>query len=168
MIAFSFCSGRVASAHYTHKGGGVNYLCATEQPKFLKFQNGFQGASAIYGTEYELNIFSTKFFGKQLHDHDAPCSVCYVQTRNAKLMIPGTYECPAGWTREYYGYLMSSHFNHNHPTDYVCVDHQAEPVPGSHVNRNGALLYSVEAQCGSLPCPPYTQSKELTCAVCTK
>jgi hypothetical protein len=26
----------------------------------------------------------------------------------------------------------------------------------------------VESHCGSLPCPPYVQGYELTCAVCTK
>jgi len=84
-------------------------------------------------------------------------------------MIPGTYQCPAGLTREYYGYLMSGNHNNNHQYDFVCVDHEADPVPDSGASRNGALIFPVEAHCGALPCPPrYTQGKELTCAVCTK
>jgi hypothetical protein len=39
---------------------------------------------------------------------------------------------------------------------------------GSHSNQDGALLYLAESSCGSLPCPPYGNAKELTCAVCTK
>ena len=52
--------------------------------------------------------------------------------------------------------------------DFVCVDKDPEYVPGSHKDMNGALLYHVEGQCGSLPCLPYVQYRELTCAVCTK
>ena len=75
-------------------------------------------------------------------------------------MIPATNKCPPGWTKEYHGYLMTSHRGHKHASAYVCVDSDAEVVPGSHGNTNGALLYVVESACGALPCRP--------CVVCTK
>lgn len=53
-------------------------------------------------------------------------------------------------------------------TDYICVDNDAEYVPGTKANKDGALLYPVEGVCGSLPCKPYVNGRELTCAVCTK
>ena len=34
-------------------------------------------------------------------------------------------------------------------------------------NDNQARLYPVEIECGSLPCPPFTQDRELQCAQCS-
>ncbi|XP_031564261.1 uncharacterized protein LOC116299688 [Actinia tenebrosa] len=121
----------------------------------------------MYGAEYELSSFNP-LNKKNLHHHDATCAICRVQTRSTKLMVPGTYSCPAGWTREYWGYLMSEKYNQAHSTEYVCVDKNAEYVPGSSTGRHGTLLYPVEGVCGSLPCGPYVHGQELTCAVCTK
>ena len=39
---------------------------------------------------------------------------------------------------------------------------------GSIANIPGTRFFPVEGRCGSLPCPPYKETKELTCAVCTK
>ncbi|KAK3739043.1 hypothetical protein QZH41_011885, partial [Actinostola sp. cb2023] len=162
--------GRIGGEHYSHPGGGVNYLCMTEKPDYLNTLKGWQYSGRVYGTEYEVYEYGSgkTLFGKTLHNHDAPCAVCHVKTRSAKLMIPGTYKCPAGWHREYYGYLMTEYYKHVHPMDYICVDKKADPVPASHSNKDGALLYPVESACGSLPCGPYANERELTCAVCTK
>ncbi|XP_031562347.1 short-chain collagen C4-like [Actinia tenebrosa] len=159
--------GRIGGENHAHKGGGANYVCLPETPKYGRYKNGHQNAGYMYGTEYEVNTYNP-FTKGHLHDHEAPCAVCYVTKRSAKMMIPATYECPAGWTREYHGYLMSAYHNHPHPTQYICVDNDAEGVPGTHANLNGALLYPVEGVCGSLPCHPYVTGRELTCAVCTK
>ena len=48
------------------------------------------------------------------------------------------------------------------------MDVSPESIAGGHANHDGALFYYTEARCGSLPCPPYEEEKELTCAVCTK
>jgi len=77
-------------------------------------------------------------------------------------MIPGTKVCPAGWNLEYAGYLMSSHYTQS-ASEFVCVDKDAE-AGGSNSNLGGGLLYPTEAECGSLPCLPYVQNRELTCA----
>ena len=63
---------------------------------------------------------------------------------------------------------MTSYHGHKNQKDFVCVDKDPEHVPGSQDNKNGALLYHVEGQCGALPCLPYVNHRELTCAVCTK
>ena len=96
-----------------------------------------------------------------VYDHNVPCAVCFSDARTTVLMISGRYSCPTGWTREYYGY---SH----HRSRYECVDVSPETVAGGGTNHDGALFYHVEPRCGSLPCPPYVEEKELTCAVCTK
>ena len=152
--------------HYTHTGGGVNYLCLPHNPKYGKYKDGGQNAGYIYGTEYEVN--DNNIFNKGLHNHEAPCVVCYVRSRGSMLMMPARNDCPSGWTEEYHGYLMTEHHSHKKSRDFICVDENAEYVPGSAANNNGALLYTVEGRCGSLPCLPYIDARELTCAVCTK
>ncbi|XP_031555088.1 short-chain collagen C4-like [Actinia tenebrosa] len=158
--------GRIGGEHDSHPGGGANYVCLPETPKYGRYKNGYQNTAFMYGTEYDLYYYNP--FTRNLHDHDAPCAVCYVTTRSAKMMIPATYECPARWTREYHGYLMSEHHTHRHSTNFICVDQYAQAVPGTHADRGGALLYPVEGVCGSLPCLPYVGGRELTCVVCTK
>ena len=159
-------TGRAAGSHYSHKGGGGNYQCIVEDPENFDFGPGTAEASYIYGAEYEMygNIPSSSL---RLHQHDVPCSVCYVAERETVLIIPGKYTCPQNWVREYYGYLMTERYGHNRST-FECVDVAAETITGGHANHNGALFYHVEPRCGSLPCPPYDPQKEMTCAVCTR
>ena len=154
-------AGRTAGSHYTHKGSGANYLCMPPDPQYnLQTENGVQSRSLLYGTEYEHPIVG-------LHDHNVPCSVCYAESRETVLMIPAKTDCPAAWTREYYGYLMSAHHSHQRSM-YECVDKSQEFIAGSIANQNGALFYHVEATCTGLQCPPYEAQKEVTCVVCTK
>lgn len=57
----------------------------------------------------------------------------------------------------------------NSRLQYVCVDQHTEFVPGEATDRGGAGLYHVEVYCATgILCPPYTSTKEVTCAVCTK
>ncbi|EDO37638.1 predicted protein, partial [Nematostella vectensis] len=120
----------------------------------------------IYQTEYEVN--DNSIFARGLHDYDAPCAACYVPKRTANIMIPATTACPSGWTREYWGYLMTSHYAQAHEYEYICVDTNAQAFPGSHANHNGALLYPVQVSCSGPQCKYYQGDKELTCVVCTK
>jgi len=154
--------------HYNHHGGGANYLCLPHNPKYDKYKNGHQYAGYMYGTEYEVSEYSGNPFKRNLHDHEAPCVVCFVKSRGSMLMMPARNDCPSGWTVEYTGYLMTAYHGHQHSTDFICVDGDPEFVPGSHADKNGALLYPVEGVCGSLPCLPYVSGRELTCSVCTK
>ncbi|XP_065884465.1 short-chain collagen C4-like [Dysidea avara] len=156
-------SGRAAGPHYTSPGGGTNPQCLPLDPNYLKYQSGRQSQSLIYGAEYE----NTNSLVANSHDGDVPCAVCYVPTRTTLYMLPAKYTCPTGWTTEYYGYLMSAYKSH-HRQQYSCVDHTLKTTIGSSPNHNGYLFYIVEAVCGALPCPPYEQTKELSCAVCTK
>jgi len=56
-------------------------------------------------------------------------------------MMPARNDCLSGWTEEYHGYLMTEDYAHKHSSDFICVDGDREYVPGSHANKNGALLY---------------------------
>lgn len=83
-------------------------------------------------------------------------------------MIPAKVTCPPSWTREYYGYLMSSRSGNNR-LSFICVDEDAVAVPGSHNTVDGpSLLYHDEVSCHGLSCPPYEEGAELACVVCTK
>ena len=154
--------GLAGGSAYTHSGGGANYLCLPKIPDYLL--NGLPSAvNYLYGAEYERPVpFSN------LDDHNVPCSVCYVDKRASKLMIPAKITCPSSWTQEYVGYLMTSKYDHARNAVYECVDKDAESVPGSAPNINGALFYHTVAKCTGLPCPPYVTTKTITCVVCTK
>jgi len=80
-------------------------------------------------------------------------------------MIPSCYECPPGWTTEYYGYLMAGYHGHKAATQFTCMDKNLEMIPGSGTDANGKLFFNVEAHCNHfIPC----SEKELTCVICTK
>ena len=140
-------------------------------PIWGNFNPAEKDEAYIYGAEYE--IYGHKnfpFYGRHevLHDHNVPCAVCQVSTRSMVLMIPARNQCYNGWTMEYHGYLMTENYNHLGRTEYACVDHDPDRDPAGYKNDNGVLMYVVEGKCGSLPCPPYEEGKEFTCAVCTK
>ena len=156
-------SGRAGGAHYGNKGGGGNPQCLPLDPNYQSYQSGSQATSYMYGAEY----ISTNFIKSNSPNSDVPCAVCYVPTRTALYMMPAKYTCPGEWTTEYHGYLMAERYNH-HRSLFSCVDKELRQVIGSGRADYGMVFHSVEGRCGSLPCPPYEETKELTCAVCTK
>ena len=161
-------SGRTGGSHYSHPGGGNNAQCLPMDPSFLTEISGKQNARGLmYGAEYET-FTDTNSHVHGRHDFDVPCAVCYVAERSTVYMVPAKYTCPSGWTREYYGYLMANHHAHKNNIQFTCVDTALKPVPGSAKHLDGFLFYFVEGRCGALPCPPYDNTRELSCAVCTK
>ena len=158
-------SGVVAGSHYNHYGAAVDPLCIpkTLSQQYLETNSGYQGYIEIYGAGYILS-------GPLAHSDGryAPCALCQVNGHTDKIMIPSRYECPSGWRREYYGYLMAGHYTHKSATQFTCVDKSVEQVPGSGINGIGYCFYTVEAryECRAnfLQCSP----SELTCVVCTK
>ncbi len=155
-------SGRVGGSPHQNQGGGSDYLCMPDDPEYgLAYKAGVQGHSPVDGAEYEVPIATNK------HDRNVPCAVCYVSSRTASIMIPARMNCYGNWTREYYGFLMADQYIHR-KTQFVCVDHSTEAIPGMPTNTNGALLYHVEATCNGLSCVKYSREKELNCVVCTK
>ena len=164
-------AGRAAGSHYTHKGGGANYICLTNTPNYLAPPSGSQVWQALlYGVEYETgNSGGYTALGplSAVHQHNVPCAVCYASTRGTSIMIPGQTRCPASWTLEYYGYLMAQHHGF-YRSMHECVDANPDSVPGSSANIDGDLFYHVRAECTGIACPPYQSRREVTCAVCTK
>jgi len=100
-------------------------------------------------------------------------AVCQAGVRSASVMMPARTGCPAGWTHEYSGYLMSEDSfsirtgTIRHGASYVCVDDAPELATGPS-SQDQARLFLVKVGCGSLPCSKYEQGAELACVVCTK
>ena len=155
-------SGVMAGSYYGHEGSAVDPLCIpkTLSQQYLEYNNNYQGYIQLYAAEYMTP-------GPLLHSSGrfAPCALCQVTGHTNKIMIPSRYECPNGWRREYYGYLMAGHYSNKAATQFTCVDKSVEPIRGSG-SGGGYWMYTVEANndCGFLPCSSY----ELTCVVCTK
>ena len=137
-------SGRAGGSDRHHKGGGGNPQCLSLDPNYLKTVSGNQNLAYIVGAEYEV----TNGLVANSHNTDIVCAVCYVPTRNVVYTLPAKYTCPTGWTREYYGYLMSERYNY-HRSTFSCVDHNLTPATGSNTNHGDFLFYPVGV-CGSL------------------
>ena len=163
--------GFAGGSHYSHKGAASSMLCLPKDPDWDagKYSDNTDPMTGlIYGTEYQDGERrSDRLFGESHYERDVPCVICEIRKRSLLLMIPGKTKCPAGWTSEYSGYLMSGHHEYS-PTNYYCVDKDSENLPGGESNLNGNLLYFVESRCGSLRCPPYVNGREFQCVVCTK
>ena len=158
-------SGKVGGSLWSDSGSGTNPQCLPLDPNFLRIISGSQHYRALmYGAEYET--YSPGYYQGR-YQSDIPCAVCHVSKHTSVYMVPAKYTCPTGWIREYYGYLMAEYYQYN-AAQYICMDTLLKPVPGSTTNHNGLLFHFVEGRCGSLPCPPYDNTTELTCAVCTK
>ena len=163
-------AGFTGGSYYTDAGAASNYLCLSSNPLWGHYNDAHDSYAHVYGTEYEFEGVaggSSQFFGTNMEEEDAPCSVCR-SSRPTVIMIPGRNQCYPGWTLEYKGYLVAGGYNQAAATEYVCLDDQPEMLQKGHANDNGKLFYFAEGRCGSLPCPPYVDGRELTCVVCTK
>jgi len=173
--------GYITGAYYNQEGSGGNFLCAHEHPVWGK--NNVPGMQSytglLYGTEYEIwsqygypnnNPFqSDNARGADLNNRDVFCVLCYVPNSSTNFMLTGRPDCGEDndqFKVEYKGYLMSERSDHKR-SEYICVDEAPEGRLGSEANLDGALLYPVQAACGSLPCPDYVDGNEVTCAVCS-
>ena len=124
----------------------------------------------VYSSEYQTEHAPAQYMADVIN-HTPTCAVCRAPPgRTGKLMIPARNECPSSeWRLEYAGYLMAEQYD-NKRSEFICMDREMEAEPGTMGNENGALFYLTEARClvgGGLPCGPYINGYELTCAVCT-
>ena len=164
--------GYAGGSYYSHTGGAANLICLPEEPTWSNYSDkeSIYGAF-VHGAEYFIgnsqDAAQIQFFENDLHQNDVPCAVCRSR-RPAMVMIPGRNDCYDSWTVEYNGYLSAGSYNNNASSEYVCLDANPEVVDGGKQAVGGALFYLVEADCGSLKCPPYVKGRELSCVVCTK
>ena len=63
---------------------------------------------------------------------------------------------------------MGNNYGYTSASEFICLDNRPEARAGGSVNREGKLLYIAAGFCGSLPCPPYVNGRQITCVVCSK
>jgi hypothetical protein len=140
-------------------------LCLTSSPTWDAYNDGAQYGNMLYGVEYSTGGGSPVL--QSLNGYNVPCAVCERSSSTMVFMLPGSQSCPAGWTAMYAGYLMSTHYTQT-KNEHICVDRNAVGM-GSSNFETGTYLYPTESMCGgSLPCGPYVNYREVTCAVCAK
>lgn len=162
--------GYAAGPRYNEPGGGADLLCLHESPQWYRIISAVAGPANLWSAEFRSvsGLFDTINNGYlPLEYQDVPCAVCHTHTKTQQIMIPARRECPAGWRREYWGYLFSQHSSHTKGT-HTCIDEAPETVPGGSAGASVHLLYPVEARCPGLRCPPYIDGAEVMCVVCTK
>ncbi len=100
-----------------------------------------------YGKMVEYKTFTNS------NNYTAACAVCMVEWRSSIMVLPATYECLGGWTKEYEGYLM---------TGNTCVDKEmkGEYIP-SDPEEEPSLRHEVVTNLG------YQNQKVLSCVVCS-
>ncbi|XP_077866475.1 uncharacterized protein LOC144354682 [Saccoglossus kowalevskii] len=162
-------SGIMGGKHPNKKGSGTNYLCLPNEPKEID-------GSVISGPQFDRgDIYNTQYyttdgpFARQRY-HDLPCAVCWDPDHSSTILYPARDDCPSDWRNEYSGYLMTARDN-QYATEFVCVDRAGEILVGTASEAFGALLSWVEPVCNTaegLPCGPYVNGHELSCAVCAK
>jgi hypothetical protein len=170
--------GYMTGKHVGKPGSGANFLCAHEDPKFVRGVPGRAPAGyagLLSGVEIHVNPLYNSLFsvenlpGGVLTTQDMPCARCYVAESTDLMMVPGRPDCgSSGYDLMYSGFLISqASYDGRQGSEYVCLDEKPEGRAGGSGNENNAVIYPVEVECGSLPCNPYVDGLEVTCAVCT-
>jgi hypothetical protein len=168
--------GYMAGKDINKTGSGGNILCAHEDPRFVRGVPGraLGYSGALRGFELHLEAAHANLFSNQnvpdgnLIGQDLPCVVCYVAEATDKLVITGRPDCgTTGYNLMYSGFLTSeAEWEGRQAGEYVCLDESPEGRVGGSAADTNAVLYPVEVRCGSLPCNPYIDGMEVTCAVC--
>ena len=81
----------------------MNYQCLPLSPQHDQHTVPSGGASWLTGTEYRTEGHQSRFRASADYQN-VPCARCY-SNRSAVMMLPARWDCPSGWTREYYGML---------------------------------------------------------------
>ena len=82
------------------------------------------------------------------------------------LMIPAKNVCYPGWHLEYNGYLVAERYTHEHSIMFECLNGDPETIEAGYRNENGALMYPIVTECGSLSCPNYPKDKQMASHLC--
>ncbi|XP_076453220.1 uncharacterized protein LOC143288522 [Babylonia areolata] len=150
-------SGVAGGTRHIDTGGGSNYLCLGMTPEVDPTSPPAGRHSKLGGAEYEVSGRGSR---------DVVCSVCRAP-QSTTLMIPATWTCPAGWTTQYRGHLMTEDPGSKGRTEHVCVDKAKQYRPGGQKSVSAIELFYTLSVCGTLPCPPFVGGTVVTCVVCS-
>lgn len=150
-------------------GSGSNYLCLHEEPEWNKYTGADKYGGRLNGVVYGYYDNYNNIFDVTLKEKMIPCAVCFQAKRSAQVVIPGRRNCPANWSKEYEGYLVTEYSGSARTSmraSYVCLDGAPETAGGYQSGDAGAI-YSAKVWCGALPCDKFPDGRDLTCVVCT-
>ena len=97
-------SGRAAGGRHSKTGGTTDL---PNSPQYLSQDTDNTWVAQLYGVEYEVGDSTSPYAYNSLNQADMPCVVCNANSQSQLLMVPASYTCPSGWSREYYGYMMT-------------------------------------------------------------
>ncbi|WAQ93733.1 hypothetical protein MAR_006204 [Mya arenaria] len=136
----------LAKAPHCHvKFAEANYLLGIY---YLKHQNSLEQAEKYHA------------LGKAAEKNLLPCDQVQSSANEAFLqyMISIAKDVPTMAS----GYLVAGDNHYASASEFICLDERLKMLVGGAVNKDGKTFYLAEAVCGSLPCPPYVQGRELT------
>ncbi|XP_035695695.1 short-chain collagen C4-like [Branchiostoma floridae] len=164
-------SGVAGGEYYSHTGGASDFQCLPMDPIYARTAPNEQSTRGLmYPVQYMGSWPNNAAYTASVN-HDVPCAVCRAR-RSTHITVPARNVCPSGWTLEYKGFLLAA-YQHSSSYDrsqYICVDELFETVPSTGSSVYAAQLFPAEGKCtsgGGLPCSPYIEGYELTCAVCS-
>ena len=143
-------------------GGGATHLCLNSRLGLDSYN--FQSNNNPKLNRVEFSNNGALGMMASLEHLDVVCSVCQAPGRSWGLTVAGRFDCPAGFAADYNGYLMAE-LSTAERTNYICVDGDAQGVPGSTTNHNSATLFPTETA-DSLS-SNYVNGREVTCAQCS-
>ena len=176
-------SGRAGTAYHDNSGSGSNILCLDETFDIATYTPIFYSTTfgSVFGVEYRT--VADDPIGPDFNGRNVPCAVCTVQT-NAVLMIPGANDCPAEWTLEYRGFVMSewsevvdmSRISDNFRSEYICVVDNPSIIASVTSAITEARLAHVHVDCrppasggtSGLECDGVYDQGQLSCVVCQR
>ena len=127
----------------------------------------------LLGAEKCKNLkLNHPYLFKRLDYFQIPCAVCLRDRRTVTIVTPGRDTCQLdSWQKEYAGFLMTQEGGAA-GSKLICVDANAEGVPGSNTTgAQGPLLQPVAYKCLGASCPasknPGYKPMALPCAVCS-
>ena len=150
-------------------------LCLTSTPSLSGSHDAPAAAATLYAAQYLNDSTALR------QPRPMPCSVCEVQNTSTVLTIPGSNQCPMGWSMEYNGFIMAQssrigRVNNFEESEYICVDGAFDSYSGaSQLELNSedtaTFMSVVKVDCDhGIPCGnlKYSSTLSLTCAVCSK
>lgn len=167
--------GQMVGPDVHSEGGGSNFQCLPTDPDLATSKAGL---GSLWNQLRPTYVSSVEKSSPLPHSGHLPCAVCEATQRVSQVSMPGKSRCPAEWSLEYKGYLMSAAtvFQSNHKMEYVCIDSSPDTIRSKTGSITapwyGQVLNHATAQCSGDSridyCPPYNQNQPLQCVICTK
>jgi len=156
--------GVMSGTLWTIKGAGANFLCMPVHNSYygapLLYRNRIRGNTFIQPVTYAHPLKGRDFF------HQIACAVCQANYKTSTVMIPGRSACPAGWTRQYYGYIMTEYGgNDNSRYQFECIDKNM--IPAASGKKHGGVALRKVGTSKGMP-SGYRTNKEVNCVLCAK